>query len=132
MYIAPPSPHQHPTAADDNGTVSEPYRLYNLDVFEHLSNSPFGLYGSIPYLIGHRSGQTTGVFWWAGWDRGWDWAEMVGKVMLWVLFGEPVACLSRFIWIYTAPFPPTPQAERGRDVCGRGEERRRHQHPMDR
>ncbi|KFM25547.1 Neutral alpha-glucosidase AB [Auxenochlorella protothecoides] len=48
---------------DDNGTVSEPYRLYNLDVFEHLSNSPFGLYGSIPYLIGHRSGQTTGVFW---------------------------------------------------------------------
>ena len=49
---------------DVNGTVlSEPYRLYNLDVFEYLSESPFGLYGSIPLLWGHRQGQTTGVFW---------------------------------------------------------------------
>jgi hypothetical protein len=33
---------------------SEPYRLYNLDVFEYLDDSPFGLYGSIPYLVAHR------------------------------------------------------------------------------
>lgn len=31
----------------------EPYRLFNLDVFEYLSESPFGLYGSIPLMISH-------------------------------------------------------------------------------
>ena len=34
---------------------SEPYRLYNLDVFEYESESPFGLYGSIPMLLAHGS-----------------------------------------------------------------------------
>lgn len=50
--------------ADANGTaLSEPYRLYNLDVFEYLAESPFGLYGSIPLLLTHRPGQSAGVFW---------------------------------------------------------------------
>ena len=40
-------------------TLSEPYRLYNLDVFEYLHDSPFGLYGSIPMLTAH--GVTNGV-----------------------------------------------------------------------
>ena len=31
-------------------TYSEPYRLYNLDVFEYEHDSPFGLYGSIPVM----------------------------------------------------------------------------------
>ena len=49
---------------DSNGTaLSEPYRLYNLDVFEYLAESPFGLYGSIPLLLAQRAGQTAGVFW---------------------------------------------------------------------
>ncbi|KAI9114330.1 hypothetical protein K1719_014558 [Acacia pycnantha] len=43
---------------------SEPYRLFNLDVFEYLHDSPFGLYGSIPYMISHgKSGRTSGFFW---------------------------------------------------------------------
>jgi alpha-glucosidase (family GH31 glycosyl hydrolase) len=46
-----------------SGVVSEPYRLYNLDVFEYLDKSPFGLYGSIPILLAHKKGQTLGVFW---------------------------------------------------------------------
>lgn len=29
----------------------EPYRLYNLDVFEYEYHSPMALYGSIPYLV---------------------------------------------------------------------------------
>ena len=44
--------------------MSEPYRLYNLDVFEYLSESPFGLYGAIPMMLAHKAGLTTGVFWW--------------------------------------------------------------------
>lgn len=43
---------------------SEPYRLFNLDVFEYLHESPFGLYGSIPFMISHgKSQQTSGFFW---------------------------------------------------------------------
>ncbi|KAF5834710.1 glycosyl hydrolases family 31-domain-containing protein [Dunaliella salina] len=41
----------------------EPYRLYNLDVFEYALDHPFGLYGSIPLMLAHRVGLTTGVFW---------------------------------------------------------------------
>ncbi|CAD6188968.1 unnamed protein product [Caenorhabditis auriculariae] len=33
----------------------EPYRLYNLDVFEYETNSPMALYGSIPYLVGQTT-----------------------------------------------------------------------------
>ncbi|KAF3791765.1 putative glucan 1-3-alpha-glucosidase [Nymphaea thermarum] len=50
------------------GIESEPYRLFNLDVFEYLHESPFGLYGSIPFMISHgvsRSGNpnSAGFFW---------------------------------------------------------------------
>eukprot|EP00854_Cymbomonas_tetramitiformis_P009889 gene9889-11712_t len=45
------------------GINSEPYRLFNLDVFEYLHESPFGLYGSIPVLMAHGKGLSTGVFW---------------------------------------------------------------------
>ena len=43
--------------------TAEPYRLYNLDVFEYLHDSPFGLYGAIPLMLAHRPEQTVGVFW---------------------------------------------------------------------
>ena len=52
-----------PTVDRDGSFISEPYRLYNLDVFEYLSNSPFGLYGSIPFIMAHRFNRTIGAFW---------------------------------------------------------------------
>ncbi|KAL3640474.1 putative glucan 1,3-alpha-glucosidase [Castilleja foliolosa] len=43
---------------------SEPYRLFNLDVFEYDHESPFGLYGSIPFMISHgKSRGSSGFFW---------------------------------------------------------------------
>ncbi|TSQ46677.1 Neutral alpha-glucosidase C [Bagarius yarrelli] len=42
---------------------SEPYRLYNLDVFAYEINSRLGLYGSVPLLLAHKLGRTLGVFW---------------------------------------------------------------------
>ncbi|MQL90678.1 hypothetical protein Taro_023276 [Colocasia esculenta] len=42
---------------------SEPYRLFNLDVFEYLHDSPFGLYGSIPFMLSHGARGTFGFFW---------------------------------------------------------------------
>ncbi|XP_010908477.1 probable glucan 1,3-alpha-glucosidase [Elaeis guineensis] len=42
---------------------SEPYRLFNLDVFEYLADSPFGLYGSIPFMLSHGARSSSGFFW---------------------------------------------------------------------
>ena len=54
-----------PTVDSTTSTVlSEPYRLYNLDVFEYLHESPMGLYGSVPMMVSHgKRGKTAGVFW---------------------------------------------------------------------
>lgn len=45
----------------------DPYRLYNLDVFEYEMNEPMALYGNIPLLLAHGlvegKGRTTGMFW---------------------------------------------------------------------
>eukprot|EP00117_Sycon_ciliatum_P017449 scpid32873/ scgid16435/ Neutral alpha-glucosidase AB; Alpha-glucosidase 2; Glucosidase II subunit alpha len=42
---------------------SEPYRLYNLDVFEYELNNPMALYGSIPVMMAHNAQHSTSVFW---------------------------------------------------------------------
>ncbi|KAG0328218.1 hypothetical protein BGZ99_005884 [Dissophora globulifera] len=42
---------------------SEPYRLYNLDVFEYEANNPMALYGSVPFMLGHSKNSTAAVFW---------------------------------------------------------------------
>lgn len=44
-------------------TYDEPYRLYNLDVFEYIMDSPMALYGSIPFMMSHKKGLSSGVFW---------------------------------------------------------------------
>lgn len=41
----------------------DPYRLYNLDVFEYELDNPMALYGSIPYMVAHSAYKTVGVFW---------------------------------------------------------------------
>lgn len=45
------------------GHHTDPYRLYNSDVFEYELNSPMTLYGSIPFMQAHKKGSTVGVFW---------------------------------------------------------------------
>lgn len=44
-------------------SVTEAYRLYNLDVFGYDINSRLGLYGSVPFLLAHKPERTAGVFW---------------------------------------------------------------------
>ena len=56
------NPHHHYT---------EPFRLYNLDVFEYELDEPMALYGHIPVMLGHglvqdgdlEVGRTAGIFW---------------------------------------------------------------------
>lgn len=42
---------------------SDPYRLYNLDVFQYELHNLMALYGSVPVLISHNARRTMGVFW---------------------------------------------------------------------
>uniref|UniRef100_A0A8D3CT87 Glucosidase II alpha subunit b n=1 Tax=Scophthalmus maximus TaxID=52904 RepID=A0A8D3CT87_SCOMX len=44
----------------DNG---DPYRLYNLDVFQYELYNPMALYGAVPVMLAHHAQRTTGVFW---------------------------------------------------------------------
>ncbi|KAG9291649.1 hypothetical protein G9A89_022068 [Geosiphon pyriformis] len=46
-----------------DGAYTEPYRLYNLDVFEYDMDSPMSLYGSIPFMMAHRKGATAAILW---------------------------------------------------------------------
>lgn len=43
--------------------LTDPYRLYNLDVFEHELDNPMALYGSIPVLVAPNAHNTVGMFW---------------------------------------------------------------------
>ncbi|CAF4944893.1 unnamed protein product [Pieris macdunnoughi] len=44
-------------------TSGEPYRLYNLDVFEYELDSRMAIYGSIPVMYAHGPKRSVGVFW---------------------------------------------------------------------
>ncbi|XP_034037759.1 neutral alpha-glucosidase AB isoform X2 [Thalassophryne amazonica] len=44
----------------DNG---DPYRLYNLDVFQYELYNPMALYGAVPVMLAHSTQRTTGIFW---------------------------------------------------------------------
>ncbi|TDH70954.1 hypothetical protein CCR75_005289 [Bremia lactucae] len=43
--------------------VTDPYRLYNLDVFEYELDNPMALYGAIPVLVAPNKKNTVGMFW---------------------------------------------------------------------
>ncbi|KAL2094933.1 hypothetical protein ACEWY4_009652 [Coilia grayii] len=41
----------------------DPYRLYNLDVFQYELYNPMALYGAVPVLLSHSAERTMGIFW---------------------------------------------------------------------
>lgn len=53
------------TDGSEGAEYKQPYRLYNLDVFEYELDNPMALYGSIPFMLAHSgtTGSTVGVFW---------------------------------------------------------------------
>lgn len=54
-------------SADKEPRYNEPFRLYNLDVFEYELDNSMALYGAIPLMFAHglveNKGRTTAVFW---------------------------------------------------------------------
>lgn len=51
------------TLSHDGNVISEPLRLYNLDIFEFELDKPLGLYGSVPLLYARSGKQTVGMLW---------------------------------------------------------------------
>lgn len=41
----------------------DPYRLYNLDVFQYELYNPMALYGAVPVMLAHNAQRTMGIFW---------------------------------------------------------------------
>lgn len=49
---------------DTRPNIGDPYRLYNVDIFEYELNSPMSLYGAIPMMMAQsKTLGTFGVFW---------------------------------------------------------------------
>lgn len=66
-YVFGIAEHTGPLALKEtrggDGKYSEPYRMYNSDVFEYEMDSPMTLYGNIPFMQAHKKDSTVGVFW---------------------------------------------------------------------
>ncbi|XP_074662520.1 neutral alpha-glucosidase AB-like isoform X2 [Tubulanus polymorphus] len=56
-------PEHADTLALKSTKNTDPYRLYNLDVFEYELHNPMALYGSVPLMYAHSPQRTVGVFW---------------------------------------------------------------------
>lgn len=50
------------TTKGPGAAYSDPYRLYNLDVFEYELDEPMALYGSIPFVASHTAKVSAGAF----------------------------------------------------------------------
>lgn len=108
--------------------VSEPYRLYNLDVFEYEDHSPFGLYGTIPYIVAHKSDLTIGALWlnaaemFVDVERAQDgtalqWIAESGVIDLFVLTGPEPADVARQYAVLTGPTAMPQQFALGYHQC---------------
>eukprot|EP00045_Choanoeca_perplexa_P014658 m.174061 g.174061 ORF g.174061 m.174061 type:complete len:906 (+) comp16750_c0_seq2:34-2751(+) len=61
VYGIPEHAHDVSLKPTRGSEETEPYRLYNLDVFEYELQETMALYGSIPYMLAHTAQQTSGV-----------------------------------------------------------------------
>ena len=55
--------HADSYSLKDTKGHSDPFRLYNTDVFEYELDSPMALYGSVPMMIAHSAKRTIGLLW---------------------------------------------------------------------
>lgn len=46
-----------------HGAAHEPYRLFNVDIFQYDVNSVMPMYGAIPLMLAQKPGAAAGVFW---------------------------------------------------------------------
>ena len=51
------------TNGEGEGAYTDPYRLYNLDVFEYDLDVPMALYGAVPFMLSHDEKKTSAMLW---------------------------------------------------------------------
>ncbi|KAK3093332.1 hypothetical protein FSP39_014183 [Pinctada imbricata] len=56
-------PEHADTMALKSTKDTDPYRLFNLDVFEYELYNPMALYGSVPLMLAHNEKNTVGIYW---------------------------------------------------------------------
>lgn len=72
----------------------DPYRLYNLDVFQYELFNPMALYGAVPVLLSHNTHRTMGLFWLNAAET---WVDVSsGQVGVCVTGSHTLSCLSFF------------------------------------
>ena len=106
---------EHADALPLKNTVSkEPYRLFNLDVFEYEIDSRMALYGAVPYVMSRTpSGQSAGVFW-ANPSETWvdvdsertHWISESGTMEFFVLAGSPLEVTQKYTMLTGPPVLP--------------------------
>lgn len=114
------SPLSLPDTLGSNSRYSEPYRLFNVDIFEYLADSSMALYGTVPLLHAQSKESSVGVLNLVGSDTWVDvlhegndvkthWMSESGILDLLFLPGPKPAQLFEQYAILTGPTPLPPQ-----------------------
>ncbi|WVQ78487.1 hypothetical protein IAT38_000573 [Cryptococcus sp. DSM 104549] len=114
------SPLSLPDTVGDKAYYSDPYRLFNVDIFEYEADSPMSLYGAIPLLHAHSASHSVGVLNLVGSETWVDvlhtssgvqthWISESGILDLLLLPGPRPAQLAEQYALLTGPTPLPPQ-----------------------
>lgn len=112
-FVGYPEVYGIPEHADSlslrDTSKAEPYRLFNVDIFEYETGSPMSMYGAIPFMQAHKPGHAAGVFWLNSADTYIDitkdgskgsnahWISETGKIDVYVFVGDkPSDVLGRY------------------------------------
>lgn len=118
------------TLGVNDETLSQPYRLYTLDVSYFELDNPLGLYGAVPLLIGRKGKDAAAVFWLntsetfvdlrsegSGAGRKSHWYSETGLVDMFVLPGPTTAeVFQQYLQLTGAPALP-PRFSLGYHQC---------------
>ncbi len=52
-----------PATRGSEKRYDDPFRMYNLDVFEYEMDNPMALYGHVPLMVAHSAAHTSALFW---------------------------------------------------------------------
>jgi alpha 1,3-glucosidase len=79
-----------PSLSPNGGAYGDPYRLYNLDVFEYELDNPMALYGAIPFV------STRGAYGLLGW------ISLTFLRFLFQMMSHDVGRTTAILWLNTA------------------------------
>jgi len=114
------SPLSLPDTIGPSARYTDPYRLFNVDIFEYLADSSMSLYGNIPLLHAHSKTSSVGVLNLVGSETWVDvlhekdgvkthWMSESGILDLLLLPGPRPENLSEQFAMLTGPTPLPPQ-----------------------